>query len=56
MPIKQAPRRFAPDVILKIKEEIEQLLKAKFIRTTRYVDWILNVVPIIKKNGKIFEI
>ncbi|KAL1371298.1 hypothetical protein AAHE18_01G121300 [Arachis hypogaea] len=32
-PIKQPPRRFAHEVVQKIKEEIEILLKAKFIRT-----------------------
>ena len=35
----------------KIKTEVKRLLKCKFIRTTRYVDWIANVVPVIKKNG-----
>ena len=52
-PVKQTSRRFAPDVVTKIKEEIERLLKAKFIRTTRYVEWISNVVPVVKKNGKL---
>nr|KYP48096.1 Transposon Ty3-G Gag-Pol polyprotein [Cajanus cajan] len=52
-PVKQSPRRFAPEVIEKIKEEIERLLKAKFIRTSRYAEWISNVVPVIKKNGKL---
>ena len=49
-PIKQAPGRFAPKVISKIKEEIERLLYCKFIRDTRYVEWIANIVPVIKKN------
>nr|KYP62764.1 Transposon Ty3-I Gag-Pol polyprotein [Cajanus cajan] len=53
-PVKQSPRRFAPEVIEKIKEEIERLLKAKFIRTSRYAEWISNVVPVIKKNGKLW--
>nr|KYP48747.1 Transposon Ty3-G Gag-Pol polyprotein [Cajanus cajan] len=52
-PVKQSPRRFAPEIIEKIKEEIERLLKAKFIRTSRYAEWISNVVPVIKKNGKL---
>nr|KYP41617.1 Transposon Ty3-I Gag-Pol polyprotein [Cajanus cajan] len=52
-PVKQSLRRFAPEVIEKIKEEIERLLKAKFIRTSRYAEWISNVVPVIKKNGKL---
>jgi len=30
-PIKQLPRRFTPQVMSKIKEEIERLLKRKFI-------------------------
>src|ERR1044072_3436430 len=50
-PIKKSPRRFAPEVVLKIKEEIEMLVRSKFIRTARYVDWLVNVVPVIKKNG-----
>ena len=24
---------------------------SKFIRTTRYVEWLANIVPVIKKNG-----
>nr|XP_025678255.1 uncharacterized protein LOC112778105 [Arachis hypogaea] len=52
-PVKQPPRRFAPEVVQKIKEEIERLLKAKFIRTARYVNWISNIVPVMKKNGKL---
>ena len=39
-PIKQIPRRFAPQILPKIKEEIERLLKYSFIRTARYVDWL----------------
>ncbi|PNX71007.1 hypothetical protein L195_g057963, partial [Trifolium pratense] len=34
-PVKQLPRRFAPEVMTKIKAEIERLLKCKFIRTAR---------------------
>jgi hypothetical protein len=37
-----------------IKEEIERLIKAGFIRTGRYAEWVLNIVPVEKKNnGKI---
>lgn len=45
------PRRFAPEVMFKINEEIKRLLKSKFIRRVRYVKWIMNIVPVIKKNG-----
>ena len=34
----------------KIKEEIERLLKSKFIRTTRYVEWLTNMVLTFNKN------
>ena len=53
MPIKQLPRRFAPQIMSKIKEEIERLLRSKFIQTARYVDWLENIVPVIKKNGSL---
>src|ERR1051325_2248845 len=52
-PIKQMPRRFAPTILSKIKAEIERLLRCMFIRTTRYVDWLANIVPVIKKNGSL---
>lgn len=50
-PIKQTPRRFAPEIPSNIKEEIKRLMRCKFIRTTRYINWIANIVPVIKKNG-----
>ncbi|KAK2416228.1 hypothetical protein QL285_038643 [Trifolium repens] len=50
-PVKQLPRRFAPDIMSKIKEEIKRLLKSKFIRAARYVEWLANIIPVIKKNG-----
>jgi hypothetical protein len=38
----------------RIKEEIDQLLKANFIRPCRYAEWISNIVPVEKKgSGKI---
>nr|CAD1817762.1 unnamed protein product [Ananas comosus var. bracteatus] len=34
-------------------KKIENLLKADFIRVIRYIDWVSNIVPIRKKNGKL---
>ena len=48
--MKQLPGRFAPQIMSKIKEEIERLLKSKFIRTARYVEWLENIVYAINKN------
>ena len=50
-PVKQTPRRFAPQIQSKIKEEIERLLKCGFIRTARYVDWLANFVLLLRKMG-----
>jgi hypothetical protein len=52
-PVKQALRRMKPEVILKIKEEVEKQLKAGFLSTVTYSDWVANIVPVPKKNGKV---
>lgn len=38
---------------IKNKRKIDRLFKARFIRTTRYVEWISNIVLVIKINGKL---
>lgn len=45
------PKRSAPEVMFKIKEEIKRLLRSKFITKERYVEWIVNIILVIKKNG-----
>ena len=52
-PFQQPPKRMPKEVELKVKEEIEKLLKAKFIRPTRSVQWLANIVHVMKKNGKL---
>ncbi|GKU85793.1 hypothetical protein SLEP1_g415 [Rubroshorea leprosula] len=52
-PHKQPPRRMSPEVILKVKEEVERLHKVGFIRTARYSKRLSNIVPVVKKNGKL---
>ena len=51
-PFQQLPRRMSKEVELKENEEIKKLLKAKFIKPTRYVQWLANIVHMMKKNGK----
>lgn len=46
----QTLRRFPPKIMFKIREEIEKLLKNKFIRTAKYVKWLANIVSVIKNN------
>lgn len=47
-PFKQPPRRMTPKVVLKVKEEVERLLKAGFIRPIRYAEWLSNIIPMKK--------
>lgn len=50
---EQPLRRMSPKVILKVKFEIGRLLKAGFIRVALYVEWLSNIVLVVKKNNKI---
>ncbi|KAA0025450.1 ty3-gypsy retrotransposon protein [Cucumis melo var. makuwa] len=52
-PVKQAQRRFRPELISQIEEEINKLIKAGFIREVKYPTWIANIVPVRKKNGQL---
>jgi hypothetical protein len=49
-PYKQPPRNFNPLLLNHITEEVDHLLKARFIQPCRYVDWVSNIVPIEKMN------
>ena len=52
-PYKQPPRKiYKEEVLADVKKEIERLLDANFIRPCKYADWISNIVPVYKKNGK----
>jgi hypothetical protein len=50
---KQALRRFKPELLEDINKEITRLYEAKFIRQCQYADWISNIVPVLKENGKL---
>ena len=39
--------------LLKIKEEVTKQLKVGFIKLVHQAEWIANVVPIPKKDGKV---
>jgi len=52
-PQQQPARRCNPNILPDIKAEITKLIEAKFIRQCRYAEWISNVVPVYKKNGKL---
>ncbi|XP_015078307.1 uncharacterized protein LOC107022114 [Solanum pennellii] len=52
-PVKQAQRRFRPDLIPLIENEVNKLIEAGFIREVKYPTWISGIVPVRKKNGQI---
>jgi hypothetical protein len=52
-PYKQPPRKIYKDEVLAdVKKEVERLIEANFVRPCRYAEWISNIVPVYKKNGK----
>ena len=42
-----------PDWALKVKEEVEKQFEAGFIVVTEYPEWVANIVPVPKKDGRI---
>ena len=52
-PIKQQQRRFCPEIMEAIQSEVKKLIDSSFIREEQHTDWVANVVPVTKKNGKI---
>ena len=51
-PVKQKRRKFAPERVKAVAEEVEKLLRVQFIREVYYPDWLANVVLVKKSNGK----
>jgi hypothetical protein len=49
-PYKQGARNFKPEIIRRVKEEVDWLLQARFIQPCRYADWVSNIIPVEKKN------
>ena len=52
-PVKQAQRRFRPELISQIEEEVNKLSEAGFIREVKYPTWIANIILVRKKNGQL---
>ncbi|GKV04930.1 hypothetical protein SLEP1_g17015 [Rubroshorea leprosula] len=52
-PMKQSQQRFRPDLIPQIEVEVDKLIEAGFIREVYYPSWIVNIVPVRKKNGQL---
>ncbi|XXG82931.1 hypothetical protein AAC387_Pa10g0803 [Persea americana] len=52
-PVKQGQRRFYPDVMDKIEQEVQKLKNVGFIREEQHPEWLANIFPVTKKNGQI---
>ena len=52
-PVKQKLRRSHPDMALKIKEEVRKQIDAGFLISSEYPQWLANIVPFSKKDGKV---
>ena len=52
-PVKQKLRRLHPRWSLQVKEEIQKKLSVGFLSVVEYPEWLANVVPVPKKDGKV---
>jgi hypothetical protein len=53
-PYKQGAQNFKPEIVRRVKEEVDRLLQARFIQPCRYAEWVSNIIPVEMKNtGKI---
>ena len=46
-------RRIKPETSLKIKEEVKKQFDVGFLAGARYPEWVANIVPVPKKDGKV---
>ena len=52
-PVKQKLQRMKPEMSLKIKEEVKKQFDTSFLAVVRYSEWVANIVPVLKKDGKV---
>ena len=52
-PVKQKVRRMRPEMSEKIKAEVMKQFDEGFLAVTSYPQWVANVVPVPKKDGKV---
>ncbi|PKI53624.1 hypothetical protein CRG98_025992 [Punica granatum] len=52
-PKRQHLRRQRADLLLLIKEEVIKQVDAGFLEVCNYSEWVANIVPVEKKNGKV---
>jgi len=40
--------------VLKIKEEVKKQFDTGFLQVVKYSEWVANIVPVLKKDGKVW--
>ncbi|XP_075483743.1 uncharacterized protein LOC142523894 [Primulina tabacum] len=50
---KMAQRRFRPELIPVIENDVNKLIEVGFISEVKYPTWISSIVPVRKKNGQL---
>jgi len=53
-PVKQQQQWFRPEIMDAIQSEVKKLIDSGFIREEHHPDWVANIVPVAKKNEKIW--
>jgi hypothetical protein len=53
IPYKQGARNFKPEIVGRVKEEVDRLLQVGFIHPCCYIDWVSNIIPVEKNMRKI---
>ncbi|RDX66001.1 hypothetical protein CR513_55278, partial [Mucuna pruriens] len=51
--VQQQLRRMKPKVALETKEEVEKQRNAGFLAVAEYPQWVANIVPVPKKDGRV---
>ena len=52
-PVQQKLKRVKPKILLKIKEEVKKQFDAGFLEVAKYPKWVVNIVLVPKKDGKV---
>jgi hypothetical protein len=52
-PVKKKLKKMHPHIALMVKEELKKLLDVGFIQSIEYAEWISNIVPVSKLDGRI---
>ncbi|TYK27811.1 uncharacterized protein E5676_scaffold749G00400 [Cucumis melo var. makuwa] len=50
--VRQKLRKMKPDVLIKIKEEVQKQIEAGFLTVSKYPKWVANIVLVPKKDEK----